>query len=167
MSDPRFVYPRRFAECWQMSADFPGTIEQQQTVRDAFQPEFGSDLHRLLKLLDHSLNHTYQRSYAVFAFLPQKAFGPWELAKAFDTGINMSDEMVPETIPNLALHELGHVVDGHLMTQDRKLWYMHKVTGPDLGTNDWRAYVEPFADSVRDCINGTGWSELWPILLPD
>lgn len=168
MSQLRFVQPRRFSECWQMSSDFPGTVEQQQTVRDAYQLEYGTRKHQLFQLLDRSLNQVYGRSYAVVAFLPPAAFPPWTLAQAWDTGINISDEVAAGSgLVNLALHEFGHVVDGHLMTQDKKLWYMHEVTGPDLGTNDWRTYVEPFADSVRDCINGIGWQELWPILLPE
>lgn len=160
-----FIYPRRFSEAWQMLSDYPGTLEQQALVRSTFALTYGTKKHKLFQALDKSINSVYLRSYMTFGFLPDDLWPPNLLAVAGATGINMRASIAESVIPNLALHELGHVVDKHLMTAAKRLWFMQEA-GIDPNTNTWNQNVqETFADAVRDCIQNTGWQNLWPILL--
>lgn len=157
----------RFSECWQFAFDYPGTTPRQQAVKQAFSLVYGTNKHRLFQALDRSINGVYDRSYLVFGFLPDDLWSPNMLAVAGVTGINMRASMALSAIPDLALHELGHVVDKHLMTSTKRLEFMF-MAGIDPNTNTWNFNVqEMFADAVRDCIKGTGWQTLWALLLED
>jgi hypothetical protein len=159
-----FVSPRRFSECWQISADFPGTITQQMAVREAYALVHGTNKHRLFQRLDHAINAT-GRSFLIFGFPPDDMFNFDQLAVASRAGINIREGFATSAIPNMALHELGHVVDKLLITNTDRYWFM-TAAGIDPNTNTWNHNVqEMFADAVRDCIKGTSWQSLWAILL--
>lgn len=159
-----FVYPRRFSECWQISADYPGTIAQQMAVRDTFHLEYDTEKHRLFKRLDRSINAT-GRSFLIFGFLPSDMFAFDQLAIAGFTGISLRDTIALSAIPDMALHELGHVVDKHFLTNASRLWFMEQAR-IDTNLNTWNRNVqETWADAVRDCIKGMAWPQLWAMLL--
>ena len=161
-----FRYPRRFSECWQMSADFPGTLSQQDAVREAYELEFGTNKHLLFKRLDRGIN-ALGRSYLIFGFYPDDMFNFDQLAVAGRTGINMRAGFAIGAIPDMALHELGHVVDKLRITNADRYWFL-TAAGIDPNLNTWNHNVqEMFADAVRDCIKGMSWQSLWPILLGD
>lgn len=159
-----FILPRRFSECWQALTDYPGTIEQQQAVRDAFSLEHGTPKHQAFKRLDRSINQVYKRSYLTFGFLPADMFAPNQLAVAGRTGINMSDAYNPSAVGGQALHELGHVFDLHFLTAAQKLDFM-MLAGIDPNLNTWNFNVqETWADACRDWCKGMR-PELTPLLL--
>jgi hypothetical protein len=142
-----------------MSFDNPGTIEQQQAVRNVMAVEFGSPQHQWLKRLDKFLNAERGRSYLPIAFVDTD---PW-LGRAGTTGINLSWRLVPEGIRWVLPHECGHVHDQCFLDQLTKDWFMLKVSGQ---SGNWATeYQETFADAFRDWWLGTGWQELTPILL--
>jgi len=162
-----FLQPRRFAECWQADAEWPGTIEQQQTVRDAFALVYGKKFWAVMKRLDYSANQVYQRHYLTVGFPPDDMFGMNQSAIAGVSGINFRASYAVGAIIQQARHELGHVVDKHLLSQTQRVWFMHQITGPDLGNNRWTwNYQETFADAFRDWVNSDGgkWESLTPIL---
>lgn len=148
-----------------MSAEWPGTLEQQQTVRDALALEFGSDQWKLTKRLDQAVNAD-GRHYLSISFPPDDMWPPGYLAIAGATGISMRAGLALSAIPNIVLHESGHCVDQLLLTQEDRTWFMHQISGPDLGQNNWTNYSETFADAVRDWWLGISWPSLTPILVP-
>lgn len=154
----------RFSEAWQFLTEYPGTVEQQTAVRDAFHLEYGTDKHQVFKRLDRSINTIYQRSFLTFGFLPDDMWSPNMLAVAGVTGINMRAGIVPEAVGDLALHELSHVYDKHYMTATTRLDFM-MLAGIDPNLNTWNHNVqEMFADAGRDWFKG-GWQALTSIML--
>lgn len=161
-----FVQPRRFSECFQALVDYPGTMEQQTAVREAFHLEYGNAKHQAFQRLDRSINTVYKRSYLTFGFLPDDMWPADMLAVAGVTGINMRAGIAPETVGDLALHELGHVFDKHLLTAATRFEFM-LIAGIDPEVNTWNRNVqETFADAGREWCKG-GWQWLTPILLPE
>jgi hypothetical protein len=160
-----FLQPRRFSEIWQADAEWPGTLEQQQIIRDTFKLEFGSDRHMLMKRLDQSANHVYQRSYLTVGFWPDDLWPPNLSAVAGVTGINFRASYASSVLADQADHELFHVADKHLMTPLKRLQFM-ELAGIDPNSNSWNQNVqETFADAGRDWWQGKGWKSLTPILL--
>lgn len=149
---------------WQASEDWPGSLNQQQAVRDALIPTFGSKFHRLTQRMDRWINRPgYSRHFVPIAFVEL----PF-LAQAFASGILLSTYLTdPTVIRNIVRHEAGHVYDQlDLLTQADKLWFMDQISGHHNG--NWRdEYQETWADAFRDWINTDGeqWAKLTPILL--
>ena len=88
---------------------------------------------------------------------------------AWDWCIQLNSQILgrADVMNYIARHEYGHMFDKYVLTSADKAWFMHKVSGDDIGLNDWpHNYAEPFADAVRDWINtdGQAWPELTPIL---
>ena len=161
-----FLQPRRFAELWQMSEDWPGTLEQQQAVRDALTPIFGTNVHRLAQKMDRWINRPgSERHFLPIAFVD---IAPY-LGLGFATGILLSHHLLtaPGIIAGIVRHETGHVYDQlGLLTQEDKFWFMDLVSGHHDG--NWRQeYQETWADAFRDwwASDGHAWPELTPILL--
>lgn len=153
--------PRRFGLVFQIDPLAPGTSEQQQAVRDALHPSFGTLFHALI----FRLAVTYKRkgrSHISVGFVnlaPQNRLG-----FAGSYFIRLHEGLTVSAIRNIARHELGHVVEQNdLITQADKTWFMEQLSDQD---RDWSHFTETFADAVRDWINSDGerWSGLTPIL---
>ena len=161
-----FILPRRFAEVFQISQDYPGTLPQQQTVRDALTFVFGSREHQLLKRLDTSTNTVWKRSYLVVSFMPEDMFGPNQLALAGVSGISFRDTFAVSALYDQTRHEYMHIVDKQLLTPANRLWFMEQA-GIDPNINTWNHNVqETWAEAGRDWLDGRGWESLTGILLP-
>lgn len=155
----------RFSECWQFSADYPGTPEQRDMVRFAYRLVWGTKKWRLFKRLDRAINDI-GRHTLIFGFLDPDMFALGQTAIAGRTGINIRWDYSVAFLYMQALHELGHVVDRLLLTDEQRLEFM-RMAGIDPAQNSWNHNVqETFADAVRDCIHGLSWQQLWPLLLP-
>ena len=159
------IYPRRFGEVWQMSADWFGTTTQQEAVRAALSPEFGTAFHRVTQKIDRKVNQS-GRSYLTVAFAPLPG---WLLGHAGATGILLSELLTDLAIISaIVRHEMGHVYDQlDLLTQDDKFWFMDRIS--DHHDGNWMAeYQETWADAFRDWIvdpDGV-WASLTPLLAP-
>lgn len=155
--------PRRFGLVFQIDPLTPGTPEQQQAVRDALHPSFGSKFHALIFRLAVTYKATGRHFISVgFVNLaPQNMLG-----FAGSYFIRLHEGLVISAIRNVTRHELGHVLEQNdLITQADKTWFMDHLYGP-TGDHNWQHYTETFADAVRDWINSDGdqWSSLTPIL---
>lgn len=158
-----FLYPRRFAEVWQMSEDWPGTLSQQDSVRRALAFPHGSDGHKLLKRLDRHVNDA-GRSYLPIGFMDTEP----RLAIAGAAGINLSENLKdPAIIAYWVHHEIFHVIDERdMITWDFRYWFMDQISGHHKGS--WsHEYKETFADAGRDWLTGQRWFLLGPRLLSD
>lgn len=144
-----------------MSEDWPGTLPQQQAVRDAFKVEHGTVQHQLLQKIDREINLN-QRHYLPIAFVTLPTVPQVQLGRGFATGILLSTELVPAGIPGIVQHEFGHVYDQIFLDQADKDWFMGQISTED---RDWRHYSETFADAVKDWWRGVSWSSLTPLLL--
>lgn len=163
-----FILPRRFSEVFQISQDYPGTLAQQQAVRDALALEYGTPMHRLVKRLDQSTNSVWKRSYLVISFMPQDMFGdPNRIAIAGVSGVSLSENLAPSALRDIVRHEVMHIVDKQLLTPADRLWFMQQA-GIDPNINTWNHNVqEMWAEAGRAWLDGTGWQELTGILLPE
>lgn len=163
-SEPRFVHPRRFAEVWQISEDWPGTLDQQRSVRAGLDFPFKSPGHLLMQRIDRHVNAA-DRSYLPIGFLEMD-----QLDLSGAGGINLSHHLKdPVIIRTWLLHGIGHVLDQRdMITQQDRWQFMDWISGHHNG--NWnREYQETFADAVRDWLlwHGVGlWARLTPILLP-
>lgn len=145
-----------------MGADAPGSLEQQQVVRDVLKVEYGSRQHRWLKRLDQDVNAS-SRHYITIDFVSIPYLG-----LAFANGILLSELLVKDGIEWVLPHEVGHVHDQRFLTQDDKNWFMERLRSPEQlppFDTDWRHHQEMFADAFRDWWLGTGWDSLTPLLL--
>lgn len=160
-----FINPRRFGELWQMAQDWPGTTAQQQAVRDALTPTFGSNVHRLAQKMDREVNRR-SRHFLPIAFVNIDPY----LGLGFATGILLSEHLstAPGIIAGIVRHETGHVYDQlGLWTQDDRLWFMDRISGQ---VGNWaKEYQETFADAFRDwwASNGEKWPDMTSRLLRD
>lgn len=150
-----------------MSAEHPGTLDQQRAVREALALTHGTYQWRVIKRLDASLNEIYQRSYSVIEFLPDDLWPPDLLAIAGVTGINFRASYNVGVVGRQVQHEVGHQIDKHLLTAADRFWFMLEAN-IDPSINTWNHNVqEVWADAFADWFRGTGWPSLTPILLPD
>lgn len=162
-----FLLPRRFAEVFQISQDYPGTLAQQQVVRDALNFVYGSDEHKLLKRLDRSTNTVWKRSYLVVGFMPGDMFAPNQIAIAGVSGISFRDDFSLSALYDQTRHEYMHIVDKQLLTPANRLWFMEQA-GIDPNVNTWNHNVqETWAEAGRAWLDHTGWQALTGILLPE
>lgn len=162
--DGKFILPRRFTECWQFLTEYPGTINQQDAVRAAYEVSYASQNHRFMKRLDQNINTIYQRSFFTFGFVPTEWFSGDQVAIAGRVGINLSENISPAVAGDIALHELFHVADMQFLTAATKLQFM-VLQGIDPNINTWNHNVqETWADAGRDWWRGHR-SDLTPLLL--
>lgn len=166
---PYILPPPRFAEVWQMDAEHPGTVDQQKAVRDIFTLTYGDDRWKLMKRVDKNTNEIYRRSYCTIGFMPEWMFPGDMIAVAGPTGINFRADYAPSALKDQLPHEFGHLIDRqNLIRESDRVWFMHQISGPDLGDNFWnRSYQETFADAVCDWWWKRGWDSLTPILLAE
>jgi hypothetical protein len=156
----------RFSEVFQFDAEWPGNPAQQLAIVKTFELEYGSDRWKLVKRLDKSTNEVWQRHYLAIGFPPDEMFGWNQLAVAGVTGINFRQSYNASALPMAADHELGHVVDKHLLLWKDRLWFMAQA-GIDANLNTWNQNVqETWADAFRDWWRGQSWKSLDPILIP-
>lgn len=151
------IQPRRFGRVFQIDGNLHGTLAQQQALRDALSPAWGTRFDALLYAFDVYFNRTYLRSYVN---LEIKDFGPdaVRLAIGGATAIAFSDRLHPTAMKDLARHEFGHVLDeSNFITQTDRDWFAAQ-TGGTFQKETW-------ADAVRDWINGTAWRSLDAVLL--
>lgn len=161
-----FIQPRRFGEMWQMAEDFPGTLGQQQAVRNALTPVYGTPFHQVTQKMDRWINAAVpSRSYLPVAF---QDLGEWFLGRGGYFGISLSFHLNDATIiENQALHEMGHVYDQlGLLSQEDKWWFMDKISGNHNGS--WpHEYQETWAEAFRMWASSDAqvWPDLTAVLL--
>ena len=152
--------PRRFGHVFQLDPVLCGTLAQEQALRNALSPPYGSKPHALLQNFDRYYNRTYQRHYVN---LEIKDFGSdTRLALAGSVSVAFSDQLDPTPLKDIARHEFGHALDNtDYLTQSDRSWFMSA-----LGiVPDWSGCREAWADAVRDWWNGTSWKSLDGVLL--
>lgn len=159
------VQPRRFALCHQVSADFPGTVEQQLALRKALHAEFGSLFAKLIHrfAVAFKLKYRPDRSYVVWEFRDIEGYA----ALAGAVSVTLDADITPPYINDTVRHEFGHLVDKHLLIPEDRMWFME--THPTPTATDWaHGYKEPWADHVMTWINTAGQvhSDLTSILVP-
>lgn len=147
--------PRRFAEVWQVHYIYRGSEEQQRAVRDSLIPSWDTNHHRLLQRLDRAVNAT-KRSHLTIEFHN----GMNTPGTASPAGFSLSAAMGYHGVWEVARHELGHVVDFWLLTDEHRVWFMK-----EMGRESWPGAWESWAEAVREWMDG-GWPSLTPILLP-
>lgn len=161
-----FVQPRRFGACHQVSADFPGTVEQQQALQAAIHPQiFGSNFHRTSNRFAQVYKATMGRSYVTWEFRPYED-GSNYLAIAGMVSVSMNDALHPSSLLFVARHELGHLWDKHLLTEAHRELFKDQVGR--TGRTTWnKSYQEIWAEHCREWVDSDGatWPELTPLLL--
>jgi hypothetical protein len=152
--------PRRFGLVFQIDPVLCGTAAQQQAVRDALHPSFGSKFHALI--LRFAI--AYKKKGRHYVNIEIKDFADWHgLAIAGAASIALSDKLAVTAIKDLVRHEFGHVIDNNdFITQAQREWFMKQI-GDGSDTN-WNSHRETWADAVRDWVNTDG--EAWPSLTP-
>ena len=154
------LQPRRFGHVFQVDAAHHGTLPQQQALRDALSPLYGSKYHALVQNFDRFYNRKYQRSYVSVEI---KDFGEEPmLGLAGSVSFALSDKMAVSTIGQMAVHEFGHVLDNtdYLTEQDRQ-WFLSALGTP----GPFADVKETWADAFKDWRYGVSWSSLDGILL--
>lgn len=146
----------RFAEVFQFDPDHPGTPEQEQAVRDTLIPVYGSQHHRLLQRLDRAVNAT-GRHYLTIEF----HHGMNSPGTSSPSGFSLSAAMDRPGMLEVPRHELGHLIDFWLITDDDRLWFQ-KI----MSRESWPGAWESWAEAVREWLDGDSWQILTPILLP-
>lgn len=147
---------QRFAEVFQFDFLWRGKAEQRQAVVDSLTPVFGTPHHRLLQRLDRAVNKA-GRSYLTIEFHG----GMTSPGLASRSGFSLSTAMGAAGCAEVARHELGHLIDFWLITDDDRVWFM-----TEMGRDSWPGAWESWAEAVREWLDG-GWRVLTPILLPN
>ena len=156
---------QRFAEVFQVDFIHRGSEAQRQAVADSLTPTYGTSHHRLLQRLDRQVNLGvsvdgtlfHRRSSLTVGFRS----GMTAPGIASPVGFNLSAAMARGGILEVARHELGHVIDFWLLTDEDRLWFQR-----EMGRESWPGAWESWAEAVREWLDG-GWKALTPILLPD
>lgn len=146
----------RFAEVFQVDREHPGTDLQRQALYDTLTADYGSPHHHLLQRLDRAVNAT-GRSYLNIGF----HHGMLHPGLSSRAGFNLSAAMGRPGIMEVARHELGHLCDFWLITDQDREWFCK-----EMHRDSWPGAWESFAEAVREWLSG-GWQALTPILLPD
>lgn len=132
-----------------MSADWPGTLDQQAAVRKTLSVDFGDNRHKFMKRLDTTTNLIWDRSFLIVGFLPDDMFPPDWLAVAGVSGVSMRAGFALSAIGRMLEHEVGHVADKHLLTQEMRYIYMQqKGIDPNLNIWNWNVQ-EMWADDFQ------------------
>lgn len=147
---------RRFAEVFDFDFFYRGSEEQRDAVRDALTPIYGTNHHKLLQRLDRQVNQSGRHSLTIGFHRGMNAPG-----LASPSGFNLSAAMGYAGCYEVARHELGHVVDFRLLTDEDREWFLL-----EMGRDSWPGAWESWAEAVREWLDG-GWFTLTPILLPD
>lgn len=160
----QLLRPRRFAEVFQIDYIFRGFEIQQEAIRTSLTPVYGTNHHKLLQRLDKQVNSGvsadgtiyHPRSYLTIGIRP----GMNSPGIASPAGFNLSAAMGWAGMYEVARHELGHVVDFWLLTDDQREWFREV-----MGRESWPGAWESWANAVAEWLGG-GWSALTPVLLP-
>lgn len=146
---------RRFARVFEFDPLRPGTGAQRSAMIDTLAYEVGSDW-------DH-LNLRLAQEVKKFDRIITIGFFPNMLTPATSgpAGINFNDHIDKSGIQWFAPHEVGHLIEHYLLTDEGKQWFMLRI-----GATNWGMETqEIFADAMRDWRAG-GWAGLTPFLLP-
>jgi hypothetical protein len=168
VTEPRFPpeIPRRHAACHQASADFPGTLDQQRALRAAIHPQvFGSKFHQASNRFAQVYKATMGRSYVTWEFRPYAEISGY-LAIAGMVSVSMNDALHPSSLLFVARHELGHLWDNHLLTEETRETFKDQVGR--TGRTTWnKSYKEIWAEHCREWMDSDGatWPELTAMLL--
>lgn len=129
---------------------------QRQALVDALTYDVGSRYDHLNLRLARAVKAV--RPFILIGFWPDM-LSPGIASPA---GINFHANIDVSGIKWFAPHEMGHLIEHYLLTEDDKAWFMAAV-----GAFDWGMRTqETFADAVREWKNNTGWQDLDQILLP-
>ena len=156
---------QRFAEVFQIDFIHRGSETQRQAITNSLTPAFGSNHHRLLQRLDRQVNSGVSVDGTLYHRRSYLTIGIRSLMTApglsSPAGFNLSGAMGYAGTFEVARHELGHVIDFWLLTDDDRRWFQW-----EMGRGSWPGAWESWAEAVREWLDG-GWVALTPILLPD
>lgn len=149
----------RFARVFQFDPVHPGTDAQQTAVMKALVYQVDTPYDLLNWRLATAIKSIPNRHCVWIGFYPDM------LAPALSSpaAINVNDKIDTPGILWFLPHEVGHLVEYYLLSEEDKDWFKGQI-----GRYDWGMMTqEMFADAFRDWKQGYAWASMTPILLPD